>query len=388
MATEGPLAGIRVLDLAGYIAGPFAASLLADLGAEVVKVEPPGGDPIRHYPSTLEGESRVFLGVNRGKRGIVLDLKTEEGKAALRRLAAGADVLLENFRPGVMDRLGLGWAALSAANPRLVWCALTGFGEEGPLRDAAGFDQVLQAMTGLAAFQGAARGGVAGAAPEIVAGSAVDFYAAALAALGIVAALHRRHATGRGERVGASLLAAALAMQAGRLVWAEGEAREVDRDLRQGRVAGIHPTREGHLYLSATTDRFWRNLCDILGEPGLADDPALATVRARAERAEQILPRLRAALARRTAVEWEALMRGRVPCAVAGRIEDMFDHPQVAAAGLVAEMPHAALGAYRGLAAPLRFGAPPAPPLRGAPCLGEHTEEVLREAAGGAPPRG
>jgi formyl-CoA transferase len=375
----GPLAGIQVVDLTGYIAGPFAASLLADLGAEVVKVEPPGGDQIRHYPSSLAAESRVFLGVNRGKRGIVLDLKTAEGKEAMRRLAARADVLIENFRPGVMDRLGLGWEVLSAANPRLVWCSLTGFGEAGPLREAAGYDQVLQAMTGLAAFQGMATGGTAGA-PQLISGSAVDFYAAAMAALGIVAALHRRAETGRGERVATSLLAAALAMQAGRLVWAEGEGRDADRDLRPGRLAGIHPTGEGWLYISANTDRFWRNLCEILDLPGLLSEPAYATIRGRAEHAADILPPLHRALARRGAVAWEEVMRGRVPCAVVGRIEEMFDHPQVAAEGLVADLPHPVLGGYRALSAPIRFAADGAvPPRRGAPGLGEHTSEVLTE---------
>ncbi|MFL1461769.1 CaiB/BaiF CoA transferase family protein [Roseococcus sp. DSY-14] len=359
METNAPLAGIRVLDLSGYIAGPFAASLLADLGAEVVKVEPPGGDPIRHYPSTLPGRSRVFLGVNRGKRGLVLDLKDPAGKATLLAMADEADVLLENFRPGVMERLGLGWALLSARNPRLVWCSLTGFGETGPLAGAAGFDQVLQAMTGLAALQGQAAGGP----PQLLSGSAVDFYAASLAALGIVAALHQRHATGRGERVGMSLLAAALAMQAGRLVWADDEGREADRDLRQGRVAGIHPTRAGFLYLSATTDHFWRALCRLTGLAAMAEDPRFATVRDRAERADAILPALHAALAARTAAEWEALMRGQVPCAVVGGIEDMFDHPQVQAEGLVAE-----LEGYRGLASPFRFGdAPRRVPRCGAP---------------------
>lgn len=377
--THSPLAGIRVLDLSGYIAGPHAAALLADLGAEVVKVEPPGGDPIRAYPSDLPGDARVFLGVNRGKRGIVLDLKAEGGKAALRRLAARADVLLENFRPGVMDRLGLGWNILSALNPRLVWCALSGFGEHGPLREAAGYDQVLQAMTGLAAFQGESIEGP-GAVPHLLTGSAVDFHAGSLAALAVTAALARRASTGRGERVAMSLLAAALAMQAGRLVWTAGEGREAERDLNQGRVAGCHPTKAGFLYLSATTDRFWQALCAITGLDDLAADPRCATIRDRKAHAGLILPRLHAALAARTAEEWEVLMRGRVPCAVVGRIEDMFGHPQVEAEALVAELPHAAHGAYRGLASPFRFGdAPRAVPARGAPALGEHTDEVLRE---------
>ena len=172
-SSAGPLTGIRVLDLSAYIAGPYGCTLLGDLGAEVVKVEPPGGDNLRNYPSTLPGESRAFLGVNRNKLGLSLDLKQPEGLAALHRLLRNADVLVHNFRPSVPPRLGIGYEQLKDDNPRLIYCAVTGYGEQGPLKDKAGYDQVLQAMSGICAMQAQPDG-----APEIVYGSVVDYYAA------------------------------------------------------------------------------------------------------------------------------------------------------------------------------------------------------------------
>ncbi len=175
--THGPLSGVTVLDLSGYIAGPYGCTLLGDLGAAVIKIEPPEGDNLRNYPSTLARESRAFLGVNRRKRGIVLDLKQPDGLAVLRRLVEGADVLVHNFRPAVPARLGIDYERMKAINPRLVYCALTGYGETGPLRDRAGYDQVLQTMTGICVEQGKPGD------PAIVYGSAVDFYAASMLAL-------------------------------------------------------------------------------------------------------------------------------------------------------------------------------------------------------------
>jgi crotonobetainyl-CoA:carnitine CoA-transferase CaiB-like acyl-CoA transferase len=368
------LHGLRVLDLSSYIAGPFACSLLADLGAEVIKIEPPDGDPIRRYPSTLAGESRVFLGVNRGKSSIVLDLKSDDGRARFESLVEGADVLVENFRPGVMERLGFGQERLRQRHPRLIYCSLTGFGHDGPMRHSAGFDQVLQAMTGMNVFQGEGQAGADGdeAGPALIWGSPVDFYAASLCLSSVLAALYHRERSGEGQFTTMSLLAAALTMQAGRLVWADREPVEVSRDLAQGRLAGIHPTAEGHLYLSASTDAFWRKLCAHLGLADLVDDPRLGSVRQRAAHADLILPRLHAALARRSALDWESIMAGDVPCVAVRPIEAMFDHPQVRAEGLVAHMSHVGVGGYLGLASPFRFSACASPAPRPAPALDEH----------------
>jgi formyl-CoA transferase len=369
LESRGPLGGVTVLDLSGYVAGPYGCTLLGDLGAAVIKIEPPEGDNLRNYPSTLAQESRAFLGVNRRKRGIVLDLKHPDGLGVLRRMVGTADVLVHNFRPAVPARLGIDYERMKAINPRLIYCALTGYGGTGPLRDRAGYDQVLQTMTGICVEQGKPGD------PEIVYGSAVDFYAASMLALAVSSALVERSRTGKGRRVGVSLLRSALAMQSARLVWADGEGRDVARDLRSGGITGLHPTKSGHLYLSANTPHFWQALCELTGLPELAANPRYDTVRKRAAEAGELVPKIRAALAVRTAVEWEALLGERVPCAAARAIEDMFDHSQVAAEGILATFEHARIGRYRGVAHPIDFGAGPAPVA--APALGQHSREIL-----------
>ena len=377
---SGPLSGIQVLDLSSYIAGPYACSLLADLGADVLKIEPHGGDTLRQYPSTLDSESRGFLGMNRSKRGLVLDLKQPEGLAALLRLVRTADVLVHNFRPSVPVRLGVAYEQLKPENPRLIYCALTGYGESGPLKDKAGYDQVLQSFTGICTFQGAPAAEPQSGQPEIVRGSVVDFYAASLLAYGVSSALYRRERTGEGQYVGLSLLGAALAMQSGRFVWARGEGADRDRDLRSGGISGLHPTGDGALYISANTPHFWRSLCTLIGLPELADNPKYDTVRKRAKCAAEIVPVIRNALLARTALDWEKVFGEQVPCCAVRPIEEMFDHPQVLAQGLVASMEHPRLGSYRGLRKPLKFSATPCPEPFAAPALGQHTDEILASA--------
>jgi len=368
---HGPLSGVTVLDLSGYVAGPYGCTLLGDLGAAVIKVEPPGGDNLRNYPSTLAQESRAFLGVNRNKHGIGLDLKSPAGLGVLRRMVEAADVLVHNFRPSVPARLGIDYDRMKALNPRLIYCALSGYGETGPLKDRAGYDQVLQTMAGIAVEQGKPGD------PEIVHGSAVDFYAASLLAFAVSAALFERSRTGEGQYLGASLLRSALTMQSARLVWADTEGRDVARDLRSGGVTGLHPTKHGSLYISANTQHFWAALCELTGLPELAGDPRFDSVRKRAEQAGEIVPRLRAALQAHTALEWEALFGERVPCAAARAVEDMFDHPQVASEGILATFEHARIGRYRGMAHPIHFGAGSAPVPFAAPELGQHSREIL-----------
>ena len=368
---HGPLSGVTVLDLSGYVAGPYGCTLLGDQGAVVIKIEPPEGDNLRNYPSTLPGESRAFLGVNRNKRGIGLDLKHPDGVGVLGRMVEHADVLVHNFRPSVPARLGIDFDRMRVVNPRLIYCALTGYGDTGPLKDRAGYDQVLQTMTGICVEQGKPGD------PEIVYGSAVDFYSASMLAFAVSSALFERSRTGRGQYVSVSLLRSALTMQAARLVWVDGEGRDVARDLRSGGITGIHPTKTGSLYISANTLHFWKALCELTGIPELAGDPRFDTVRKRAEHEALLVPRLRAALQARTAVEWEALLGERVPCAAARPVEDMFDHPQVAAEGILASFEHPGVGHYRGMAHPVRFGAGPPPAPFAAPQLGQHSREIL-----------
>ena len=370
------LSDITVLDLTSYLAGPYGGTLLGDLGANVVKIEAPGGDMMRNYPSSLEGESRAYVGSNRNKRAIVVDLKSAEGLAVFDRLLAGADVVLQNFRPGVAERLSLGYERLVGINPRLVYCSLTGFGTSGPMADHPGFDQVLQSMSGIAAAQGADEG-----VPHVVWGSVVDYYAASMVAFAVCGALYAREKTGQPQQIETSLLRSALALQAGRMVWARDEPREVSRDLRGGRLAGIHPTKEGHLYLQAQTPPFWRALCELAGLDGLAEDPRYDDMRKRKAREDELVPILRGALAKRTAIEWEEIFGSKVPCTVVRPVEDMFDHPQVLAEGLIATHDHPTLGSYRTMTGPVRLqSGRNDKPDRRAPLLGEHTDELLVES--------
>ena len=373
-ALRGPLSGIRVLDLSAYIAGPYGCTLLADMGAEVVKIEPPTGDNLRRYPSTLEAESRAFLGINRSKRGLVLDLKKEQGLLVLNRMLGSADVLVHNFRPSVAPRLGIAYERFQASHPRLIYCVVNGYGESGPMKDYAGYDQVLQAMTGICAMQGKH-----GQPPEIVYGSVVDYYAAAMVASGVSAALYERERNNRGQYVGVSLLRSALAMQSARFIWAESESRDIGRDMRSGGVTGLHPAREGFIYLSANTPHFWRALCEKVGLNSLADDPRYDSVRKRADCANEILPQLHNALLSHTALEWEQIFAQDVPSAAARSIADMFDHPQVLAEDMVTNLEHPSVGRYKGLTKAIKFSKTPGPSPFAAPTLGEHSDDVLAE---------
>lgn len=379
-SASGPLSGIRVLDLSAYIAGPYGCTLLADMGAEVIKIEPPTGDNLRKYPSTLEAESRAFVGINRNKKGVVLDLKAADGLAVFKTLLATADVLVHNFRPSVPKRLGIDYERFRASHPRLVYCAVSGYGESGPMKDNAGYDQVLQTMTGICTLQGK-HGGV----PEIVYGSVVDYYAAAMVANGVSAALYERERSGIGQYVGISLLRSALAMQSARLVWADGEDRHIGRDFRSGGITGMHPTRKGYLYLSANTVHFWQALCERVGLAHLAQDARYDSVRKRAEHVDVLVEQLRTALQAHTALEWEKIFGDAVPCAAARSIEDMFDHPQVLAEQMVAQMEHPLLGKYRAISKPIKFGRTPGPQAFAAPTVGQHSAEVLAQNGYSAP---
>lgn len=368
---RGPLSGIRVLDLSAYIAGPYGCSLLADQGAEVIKVEPPIGDNLRKYPSTLSTESRAFLGVNRSKLGVVLDLKQPGDLDTLMALVRSADVLVHNFRPSVPPRLGIGYEQLRIVNPRLVYCAVSGYGDTGPLAEKAGYDQVLQTMTGMCTLQGKKDG-----PPEVLYGSVVDYYASAMVAAGVSSALYEREKSGLGQEVGVSLLAAAMTLQSARLVWADDEPRDVGRDMRSGGITGIHPTGDGYLYISANTPHFWKALCAKVGLEELASDARYDTVRKRAALQSEIVPRLHAALKTRAALEWEAHFGEEVPCAAARTVEDMFEHPQVQSQDMIMHFEHPVVGGFRALKRTIRFGRTPGPPPFAAPTLGQHTDLV------------
>lgn len=365
------LDNIIVLDLTSYLAGPYGCALLGDVGATIIKVEPPAGDNMRQYPSTLEGENRAFLGANRNKRSIVIDLKTAAGRETLHRLVKKADVFVHNFRPGVPESLSIDYETLRGLRADLIYCSLTGYGERGPLRRHPGYDQMLQCFTGIAQSQGEASG-----SPQVLRGSIVDFFASSLIAYGVTSALVHRLRTGEGQHVEASLLRSSLALQVGRFIWAENEERDVPRESSAGRVTGAFPTQEGYLYFQSSTPAFWRALCAILGLPELADDPRYDTLKKRYEHADVLMPQLKQALLARPAKEWEALMLGKVPAIAVRGIEDMFDHPQVLAEDLVVEHEHPVVGKYRAMNTAVRLGASLQNTTR-APLLGEHTNEVL-----------
>jgi len=370
---RGPLAGVKVLDLSAYIAGPYGCALLADQGAHVIKVEPPAGDNLRNYPSTLKDESRAFLGVNRSKLGIVLDLKAADGIKALLELVKEADVLVHNFRPSVPARLGIAYEQLEKINPRLIYCTITGFGETGPLKDKAGYDQVLQSMTGMCALQGKK-----GDPPEILYGSIVDYYAASLISSGVASALYEREKSGKGQNVGVSLLRSALTLQSARLIWANDEPRDVGRDMRSGGITGIHPAQEGYLYISANTPHFWKSLCQKVGLSDLVDDERFNSVRKRSAMEAVIVPILREALSKKSALEWEQIFGEEVPCSAIRQVEDMFDYPQVLAEEMITSFQHPVVGEYRGFQHPLKFSRTPAPDPFTAPTLGQHNKDIIR----------
>ena len=369
----GPLTGVTVLDLCSYLAGPYGCTLLADLGATVIKIESPQGDQLRQFPSSLPGgDSRFFIGANRGKLALCLDLKQKEGLAALNRMVEQADVLVENFRPSVPARLGIDYPRLKKINPRLVYAGVTGYGDHGPLSDKGGFDQVLQCLTGMTVFQG---GGID--KPQLVLGSVVDYFTSALLAYGVAAALFHRERTGQGQYLALSLLRSALTIQAGRFVWADSEGRGAVRDSGTGGLTGIHPTKQGMLYISVHSNHFFQAMCELVGLGELASDTRYDSMRKRAAETPVLVPQVRAALAQKTALEWEALFGERVPCAAVRPIEDMFDHPQVLAEDLVAEVEHPVIGRYRTMTKPIAFADTPGPTPTASPLQGQHSDAVL-----------
>ena len=266
----GPLDGVKVLDLCSYLAGPYGCTLLADLGADVIKIKSPQGDMLRQFPSSLPGEARFFLGTNRGKRALALDLKQKEGLAVLHRMVESADVLVENFRPSVPARLGIDYPRLKAINPRLIYAGLTGYGDEGPLSEKGGFDQVLQCLSGMAVFQGGGQ-----EKPQLVFGSVLDYFTSALLAYGVAAALFQREKSGKGQYLSLSLLRSALTIQAGRFVWADSEGRDVPRELGNRR-ADRHPSDKAGspLHFSAF-EPFLRGAVRTGRPPGAGERSAL-----------------------------------------------------------------------------------------------------------------
>ena len=370
--SSGPLDGIRVLDFTSFIAGSYGAMLLGDLGADVLKIESPGGDNARHWGPFIEGESRLFQAWNRNKRGIALDLKTTGGRQVVHDLARDADVAMENFRPGVAARLGIDHDTLSRHNPAIVYASSSAFGGSGPYAQRPGYDPVLQSMAGAAHLQ-QQMNGIAAICPVAVS----DYMAAVLLVCSINAALLHRERTGEGQYVETSLLQAIMSAQA--------QSYLVPIDAEITGPPGIFPYRmfaaaDGPIFIAAGTDKFWKLFCEAIGRDDLASDPRYATNPRRVGQAKELSAEIDPIVASRPARELEAaLVEVGVPCAAVRSADEFFDDPQVEAMAMSQIVQHSTIGGLRMAGVPWHFSRSPASIRRPAPALGEHTDQVLAE---------
>jgi crotonobetainyl-CoA:carnitine CoA-transferase CaiB-like acyl-CoA transferase len=359
-----PLQGITVVDLTSYIAGSYGAMMLADMGARVIKVESLEGDSFRELPG--------FYGWNRGKRSIAVNLKDPDGRAIVHRLAEAADVVMENMRPGVVERLGVDYATLHTLNPRIVYCSVTAFGSDGPYRDRPGFDPLIQAMSGVMTLQGF------GGPPQYVRIPVTDYYAAALGCQAVLAALFARERTGKGQRVETSLLKAGLALQSGNVVDYPGR-EVVYRDTPTYR---LYRAGDGQwFFLACGNQSFWVKLCTALGRPELAQDSRFGSWLARRDNADALTPLLEKAFASRSRDEWlRVLAEHDIPAAPTQPIRQFMSDPAVLHHKMIVSYEHPEVGPLTLMGQPLRFSGSPAPDAGPPPVLGQHTAEVLKGA--------
>jgi crotonobetainyl-CoA:carnitine CoA-transferase CaiB-like acyl-CoA transferase len=376
---DGPLHGFRILDLTTMLSGPWATMILADQGADVIKIEAPGkGDHVRSLGNQRGGMSAMFLNINRNKRSVALDLKAPRGRQALLALARGADALVQNFRPGVVDRLGIGEAAVRAVAPDIVYVSISGFGERGPWAGKPVYDPIIQAVSGLTTVQA----GSDTERPRLVRTVLPDKVSAITAAQAITAALLARQRTGRGQHVRMSMLDAVVAF-----LWASdmGAQTYPDREVTNQEAASfidlIYETKDGYMTVAVMSNKEWEGLARALGHPEWLDDPRFATPAARDQHVNERLEMTQAVLRDRTTAEWMAVLEAHdVPCAPALTRSQMLRHPQIVESGTLIETDHPIAGRLRQARPPARFEGTPASLRRGAPALGEHTDEVLREA--------
>lgn len=377
----GPLAGVRVLDLTRVLAGPYATQSLGDLGADVIKVEPPGGDETRHFPPFAGRQSHYFLALNRSKKSVVIDLKQAEGKDLLRRLAAKSDILIENYRPGVMDKLGLSYDALSAINPQLIYCAISGFGQTGPLRDKPSFDIVTQAMSGALSVNGEK------GRPPVKLGLPIgDMVGGVYGPIAILAALHERNQTGRGRLIDISLQDGLIAMLGylAQLAFVTGEDPKPVGSMHPSIVPyGSFPASDGFVIIAVLSEAFWPKLCRALDCPELAEDPRFKTLAERRAHRDVLEPLIAEITQTRTVAEWEArLERHDVPYAPILSVSAALSHPHTLARDMVVTAEHDEIGEMRMTGRPVKFPGAQQKPLSAPPVLGQDTLGVLRDELG------
>jgi formyl-CoA transferase len=380
--SDSALAGLRVLDVTQFMAGPFCAMLLADLGADVIKVEPPGGDSTRQMPGAVGVDTPSFNAVNRGKRSVVVNLKMTDGRDMFQRLVRSADILIENYRPGVMTALGADYQQLAPLNPRLIYASISGYGQTGPDRSKGGFDLIAQGVAGIMSVTGEPGG------RPVKAGVPVTDLAAGLFTLvGILAAVESRHRTGVGQHVDTSLVDAGVALSlweateyfSGMGVPAPmGSAHRMNAPYQAIRCA------DGYITLGAANERLFRRLCDVLGHPEWREAPELADNASRVRNRVMLAERIESVTAQQPRSHWLAVLEANdIPCGPINDYAQVFTDPQVVARHMVVEVEHPTLGVLKTLGSPIKLSATPPDVGRRAPLLGEHTDEVLAEAGFG-----
>lgn len=372
------LHGLVVLDVSQVMAGPFCAMQLADLGAEVIKIEPPSGDPTRHMPGALGRESPGFNALNRGKRGIVLNLKVPEAREAFRRLARRADILIENYRPGVMTAFGLDYARLSVENARLIYASVSGYGQTGPAAMKGGFDLVAQGVAGLMSVTGEPGG------PPVKCGVPLTDLGAGLFLLGgILAALYHRERTGCGQNIDTSLVEAGLAFsvwEATQYFSGGGIPQPTGSAHRMGAPYQAFRCADGYITIGAWNDRLFSRLSDLLGHGEWSTRQEFSSSEARVGNREWLASAIEEITATRPKSYWLDLLDAHdIPCGPINNYEEVLRDPQVLARGMVQEVDHPALGRLRTLGSPLKLSRTPAAAIRTAPLFGEHTAQVLCE---------
>ncbi len=377
----GALDGIRVLELSRHLAGPFAAMTLADLGADVIKVEPPGrGDDTRGYPPFWNGVSCYYLSANRNKRSVTLNLQADDGQEIAKKLIKESDILIHNFRSGTMERWGLGYDRLRELNPRLIYCAISAVGSDGPDRDRAGVDLLMQAYGGLMSITGES-----GRPPVRVGTSLVDLTAGANAVQGILAALYVRERTGHGQRIESSLLEGQVSWLTYHAVsyFANGEVPErLGSSHASVAPYGAFPTSDGFLLVAVASDALWRRFCEAIERPELLADACFTSNALRCENRDALAGVLNEILSQDTAESWAARMDAAgVPCSPVNNIDDVLNLPQVAHRDMVVDMPRDDIPDLRLPGVAIKMSDTPGSVRTPPPDLGQHTAEVL-EAAG------